>query len=151
MGARVPPRPQRPGIATPALNPNEIRRRVADARVATLATLEADGRPHLVPVTYALEGDVLYSTVDHKPKTTTALKRLANIRRDSRVAVLVHNYGEDWATLWWCRLSGSASILEDADAARRLLAEKYEQYRERLPSGPVIAVAIENWTGWSFT
>jgi PPOX class probable F420-dependent enzyme len=129
-----------------------FRERVESARVATLATIDADGAPNLVPVTFVLDGETVYSAVDHKPKTTQRLKRLANIRRDSRVTLLVHSYDDDWSQLWWCRLRGKAEVLDDgADDARRLLAEKYDQYRERLPSGPVIAVAIEEWTGWSAT
>ena len=104
MGARVPLR------AGPSLNQDEIRRRVAGARAATLATLDGDGRPHLVPITFVLSGDELFTAVDHKPKTTRALKRLANIRHDPRVTVLVHSYDEDWAKLWWCRLRGEARV-----------------------------------------
>jgi len=103
-------------------------------------------------MTFVISGDALYSAVDHKPKTTRALKRLANIRRDPRATVLVHSYEEDWTKLWWCRLRGIAEVLDngaDADRARDLLAAKYEQYRERLPSGPVIATIVDEWMGWS--
>jgi len=134
------------------LTADEIRRRVTDARVAILATVASDGHPHLVPMTFVISGDALYSAVDHKPKTTRALKRLANIRRDPRATVLVHSYEEDWTKLWWCRLRGIAEVLDngaDADRARDLLAAKYEQYRERLPSGPVIATIVDEWMGWS--
>ena len=140
MGSRV------PADAESSLNEAAIRRRVAEARVATLATIDADGRPHLVPITYVLEGDTAYTAVDHKPKTTTALKRLANIRRDPRVTLLVHSYEEDWDRLWWCRLRGTASIVDDTPEA---LGMKYEQYRDRLPDGPVIAIAIDEWLGWA--
>jgi PPOX class probable F420-dependent enzyme len=129
-----------------------MRLRVESARVATLGTVDADGAPHLVPVTFVLAGETVYSAIDHKPKTTQRLKRLANIRRDPRVTLLVHSYDDDWSLLWWCRLRGHAEVLDGgADDARRLLAGKYQQYRERLPSGPVIAIAIEGWTGWSAT
>jgi PPOX class probable F420-dependent enzyme len=105
-------------------------------------------------VTFVLDGETVYSAVDHKPKTTHRLERLANIRRDPRVTLLVHSYGEDWSTLWWCRMRGRAEVLDEgaaADAGRRLLAGKYEQYRGRVPAGPVIAVTIEDWAGWSAT
>jgi PPOX class probable F420-dependent enzyme len=127
---------------------DEIRTRFAAARVATLATLNADATPHLVPITFVLEGDVLYTAVDHKPKTTPHLKRLANVRRDPRASVLVHSYDEDWGRLWWCRARGSARI---ETAIAESFGVKYEQYRERLPSGSVIAVTIDDWTGWSAT
>ena len=140
MDARVPLH------AEPSLNEAEVRARVAGARVATLATIDPDGRPNLVPVTFVLDGDTLYTAVDHKPKTTRALKRLANVERDPRVTLLVHSYAEDWDELWWCRLRGVARV---TDGAPQAFGVKYEQYRGRLPDGPVIAVAVENWTGWS--
>jgi PPOX class probable F420-dependent enzyme len=133
---------------TPVLRPEEIRTRVAAARVATLATLNPDGSPHLVPITFVLDGDVLYTAVDHKPKTTPRLKRLANVRRDPRVSVLVHSYDEHWDRLWWCRLGGTARVDTTVPES---FAVKYGHYRERLPAGPVIVVAIDDWTGWSAT
>ena len=153
MGAGFPARVQRrfEDVATPTLDSASVRRLVTNARVAVLATINSDGTPHLVPVTFVLAGDCLFTAVDHKPKTTQALKRLANIRRDPRVTVLVQEYAENWSQLWWCRLGGEAQVLAEGAEARQLLAEKYEQYRERLPSGPAIAVAIDEWTGWSAT
>ena len=146
MGARVPLR------AGPSLNQDEIRRRVAGARAATLATLDGDGRPHLVPITFVLSGDELFTAVDHKPKTTRALKRLANIRHDPRVTVLVHSYDEDWAKLWWCRLRGEARVEyqgPDFEHGVEALSARYDQYRGKLPAGPVIRIVIDEWTGWA--
>ena len=123
-----------------------MRGRVAAARVARLATLGRDGAPHLVPFCFVLHGEVLYSAVDQKKKQTFRLRRLDNVRRDPRVSVLIDHYEEDWAKLWWCRLRGHARIIDEVS---ELFGVKYEQYRGRLPSGPVIAVAIDEWTGWS--
>lgn len=128
-----------------------MRERVRHARVAVLGTVNEDGTPHLVPITFALEGDVIYTAVDHKPKTTTRLKRLANIERDPRVTLLVQEYSDDWWALWWVRVDGRAAITGNPDDAIRALGAKYEQYRERPPSGPVILVAPSVWTGWSST
>ena len=128
-----------------------MRERVAAARVARLATLRADGRPHLVPICFALEGDALYSAVDEKPKRSRRLLRLENIRRRPDVAVLVDHYDEDWSRLWWVRLDGKATVHEDGSPYERgleLLGAKYEQYRAEPPAGPVIAVRIERWRGW---
>ena len=130
----------------------EMRRRVTHARVARLATLREDGRPHLVPVCYALVGEVVYSAVDHKPKRTTALRRLANVAADARVCLLIDHYSDDWATLWWVRLDGTARVVTDeaeAAGAARALAARYRQYAERPPAGPVLAVDVTRWTGWS--
>jgi PPOX class probable F420-dependent enzyme len=131
----------------------EARERFAAARVARLATAGADGRPHVVPVVFALEGDTAYHAVDHKPKRTRALRRLANIEANPRVSLLVDAYDDaDWERLWWVRADGSARILEpdDAEALRavELLAERYAQYRSRRPDGPVVAVDVERWSGW---
>ncbi len=129
-----------------------MRALVGAARVARLATTDADGRPHLVPLCFVLEGDVLYSAVDRKPKPSTRLRRLENVSLHPEVTLLVDHYEEDWSRLWWVRLRGTARVLEEGpehDCALSLLAEKYEQYRAEPPPGPVIAVALGEWRGWS--
>jgi PPOX class probable F420-dependent enzyme len=133
------------------MTPERMRQLVAEARVARLATLTPDGRLHLVPISFALEGDTLYSAVDEKPKRSRNLQRLANVRANPAVAVLVDHYDEDWSRLWWVRLRGRGRVLEDGpegEQAIKLLAAKYEQYRRRLPRGPVLAIALEEWRGW---
>ena len=131
----------------------QVRQRFAAAPVARLATVGPAGRPHLVPVTFALDGDLVYTAVDAKPKTTMNLRRLRNIRRDPRVAVLADHYEADWDRLWWARAEGRASILGEEQPGRarplELLAARYPQYRVNPPSGPVIAIAVERWTGWA--
>jgi len=134
------------------MDEDEMRERVAAARVARLATVDAAGRPHLVPICFALEGDTLYSAVDEKPKRSQRLKRLENIRAQREVAVLVDHYEEDWTRLWWVRLDGAASVVEegpDREHGLELLRAKYEQYRSELPTGAVIVVRVERWRGWS--
>jgi PPOX class probable F420-dependent enzyme len=129
-----------------------MRSRVEGARVARLATVDAAGRPHLVPICFALDGDVLYSAVDEKPKRTKRLKRLENIRLNPAVTVLVDHYEEDWSRLWWVRLRGEARVLDNdsqSETALALLAEKYHQYRREPPGGPVIRLEIREWRGWS--
>jgi PPOX class probable F420-dependent enzyme len=134
------------------ISDEEARWRLGTARVARLATVSADGRPHLVPVTFAADGDLVYTAVDAKPKTTTRLRRLSNIRANSRVAVLADHYDEDWSALWWVRADGEAAIVDDpAGMAEpvRLLADRYPPYRDNPPAGPVIAIRVDRWTGWS--
>jgi PPOX class probable F420-dependent enzyme len=118
------------------------------ARVARLATADGDGAPHVVPICFVVDGDVLYTAVDDKPKRTRRLKRLANIEANPRVEVLIDHYEEDWARLWWVRLRGTARIVEDHRAVE-LLAAKYPQYAEQPPAGPVIAVTIEERREWT--
>ncbi len=118
------------------------------APVARLATLDPHGRPHVVPICFALEGDTLYTAVDEKPKRTRELQRLRNIRANPQVEVLIDHYEDDWSRLWWVRLRGTARIVDDR-RAMELLAAKYPQYRERPPAGPLIAVAIEERAEWT--
>lgn len=134
------------------LSPDECRRRLTAARVARLATVDARGRPHLVPITFALGGDRLVTAVDHKPKSSTDLKRLRNIAANPAVSVLADHYADDWSALWWVRLDGSAQVIAEGkeyDDALALLTAKYPQYADRAPVGPIIVVQVESWTGWS--
>ncbi|KLL11112.1 MULTISPECIES: TIGR03668 family PPOX class F420-dependent oxidoreductase [Protofrankia] len=93
------------------LDAGEARRRFAAARVARLATVDAAGQPHLVPVTFALQDNAIVTAVDHKPKRSTALRRLANIAANPRVALIADHYDEDWRTLWWARADGLARVI----------------------------------------
>jgi len=142
------------------MDPTEARTRFAAARVARLATVGGGGRPHLVPVVFAVERNTVYSAVDDvKPKATTRLKRLANIAANPAVALLADHYEDDWAALWWVRADGVARLLDpdqadaegEADRARSLLATRYPQYRDAPPPGVVIAVDVARWSGWAGT
>jgi PPOX class probable F420-dependent enzyme len=136
------------------LSPDEARERLVTARVARLATVSADGQPHLVPVTFAADGDAVYIAIDHKPKSTTRLKRLANIAANPRVTLLADHYADDWTQLWWARADGHATVLTDpADTQPpvALLVARYPQYQATPPTGPVIAITVTAWTGWSYT
>lgn len=129
------------------------RRFVDQARVARLATADAKGVPHLVPVCFALDDPSLYITVDEKPKRTDIqLKRIRNIRENPAVALTVDRWDEDWSRLAWVMLRGRAEVLEDgAEHARAqtLLREKYPQYRTMaIEALPVIAMRIERVLGW---
>jgi PPOX class probable F420-dependent enzyme len=129
-----------------------LRRRVTESSVARLGTIDPDGRPHLVPIVFALEGDTLYSAVDTKRKDSRTLRRIENARERQDVTVLVDHYDNDWARLWWVRLRGHARVLdagEEAVRALALLTDKYEQYQETAPGLPVLAVDITEWRGWS--
>lgn len=129
-----------------------MRRRLTASRVGRLATTSADGSPHAVPVCFALLDDVIYSAVDHKPKRHRRLRRLVNIEATGRACLLVDEYHEDWSTLWWVRVDGRGRIVNDpaeTDRALSALAGKYPQYRERRPEGPVVAVDVTRWAGWS--
>lgn len=139
------------------LTESECRSALAAARVARLATVDAEARPHLVPITFALDGDRVYTAVDAKPKRTDRLRRLRNIEQNPRVSLLIDEYDEDWERLWWVRLDGSARILTEAadrSAPVRLLVAKYAQYAvqdgSRAPQGPVIEITVSQWRGWRY-
>jgi len=130
-----------------------VRERFAAARVARLATADAAGRPHLVPIVFAVAGEVIYSAVDAKPKRSAALRRLANIAANPRVSVLVDHYDDDWTALWWVRADGTARVLDagspEGAAAIGLLVARYAPYRGQPPPGPVIAIDVSRWSGWT--
>jgi len=128
--------------------------RLLAARVARLATTDPDGRPHLVPIVFALEGDTLYFAVDRKPKRSTTLRRIENARARPDVTVLVDHYEDDWSRLWWIRLRGRARVLDDGAEAERaieLLREKYPQYRDEPPGTPVLAIDVTDVRSWPAT
>jgi len=126
--------------------------RLTSARVARLATTDPDGRPHLVPIVFVVEGDTLYSAVDRKLKRSTRLRRIENARARPEVTILVDHYDDDWRHLWWLRLRGRARVLDDGQErahALALLQEKYPQYRSEPPDGPVLAVDVSDVRSWS--
>jgi PPOX class probable F420-dependent enzyme len=126
--------------------------RLTAARVARLATTDPDGRPHLVPIVFALDGDTLYTAVDRKPKRSSKLRRIENARVRPDVTILFDHYDEDWNRLWWIRLRGRARVLDDGeerDRALALMQEKYPQYRAEPPDGPVLAVDVTEVRQWT--
>lgn len=135
------------------LDDAEMRSRVVAARSARLATVDAGGQPHLVPVVFVVDGDHLWIPVDHKPKSTRDLKRLRNIAGQPKVSVLIDHYDEDWTHLWWVRLDGRARVVDGAGRGRsiELLTAKYPQYRQNAPDGAVIEIAVDRWRGWAAT
>jgi PPOX class probable F420-dependent enzyme len=131
----------------------EMRRRVATAASARMATVDDRWGTHLVATVFAVDGDNVYLPVDSKPKRDRRLRRLDNVRRDPRVTLLVDDYTDDWDTLWWVRINGEARVVEDGGElarARELLAAKYSQYRDSAVQriGPVIVLAVTSWHGW---
>ena len=122
-------------------------------RVGHLATADASGAPHLIPVCYAVDGASLYITVDEKPKRRDIpLKRVRNILENPKTAFVADRWDEDWRRLGWVMLRGEAEILEagpEHDQAQALLTARYPQYRAMdLADLPVIALRIARVTGW---
>ncbi len=127
---------------------------LASQRVGRLATSDARGNPHVVPVCFAVEDATLYITIDEKPKraSTRPLKRLRNMMENPSVAFVADRYDEDWQQLGWVMLRGRADILTDGtehDRAQVLLRERYAQYRSmQLDDLPVIALRVAQATSW---
>lgn len=126
---------------------------LAAARSAHLATIRPDGRPHLVVVTFALIDGFTVTAIDHKPKRTLRLQRIANIEANPVASLLVDHYDDDdWESLWWVRVDGDAAIYDEGsvrEQAIEALRVKYAQYEERPPKGPVIAVALDGVSSWA--
>jgi PPOX class probable F420-dependent enzyme len=137
----------------PPLGLEDARRRFADARVARLATVRPDGLPHLVPVVMAVTDDRVYSVVDAKPKTSQRLQRLRNVASNPAVSLLVDQYDEDWAAIWWVRADGRARVIEtgpERDHAIELLSARYPQGAAPLESfGAAVVVDVARWVGWT--
>ena len=150
------------------LSAEQARARFADCPVAVLGTVDEAGAAHLVPVTYVvssdrpssdrpsgnrLHGDRVYIAVDDKPKRSQDLKRLRNIATNPRVSLLAQHYQDEWSGLWWARADGTARVIEPGDMPFGVLGGlvgRYSWYREHPPSGPVIEVTVERWSGWAF-
>jgi PPOX class probable F420-dependent enzyme len=138
----------------PPLDRAEAREQFATARVARMATVATGSRPHVVPVCFALDGEVIHSAVDAKPKRSRDLRRLRNIEANPQVALLADHYEEDWTRLWWARADGVARLYERGEPeharAVELLAARYDQYGDSLPEGTAIVIEVERWSGWSW-
>ena len=131
------------------MSPDEARELFAGARVARLATADAAAKPHVVPLVFAVDGDTIYSAVDPKPKRTQDLKRLRNVMANPQVALLADHYADDdWDALWWVRADGTGHVLDASERAVELLRERYAQYTDAPPDGPVLAIDVERWSGW---
>jgi PPOX class probable F420-dependent enzyme len=135
------------------VDPDTMRERVIQGRVARLATVRPDGAPHVVPVCFAVVDDVVYTAVDDKPKTTRALQRVRNLAAEPRVTLLVDHYDDDWRRLWWVRVDGLARVLDEGKEHRRAveaLKAKYPNYRDVAISGAVLAIDVRTRRGWAY-
>jgi PPOX class probable F420-dependent enzyme len=123
----------------------------AESPVAMLATVGPDAVPHVVPVVFAVHGDVVYTAVDAKRKSTRRLRRLANIEANPQVSLLVDHYEDDWSQLWWVRADGEAAVHysgEEMASGYALLRKKYVQYQRIALDGPVVTVDVKRWSSW---
>ncbi len=120
-------------------------------RVGRLATADANGSPHAIPICYAFDGEYIYSAIDLKPKRSTGreLKRVRNIRENPSVALVIDDYAEDWSQLAYVLVQGRAEVVSDVDeqkTAENLLRDKYAQYETLLESGCTILKIVPDKT-----
>jgi len=133
------------------MTPDEARARVVNARVGYLATADAAGVPHIVPITFVVDADRIITAIDGKPKRGTRLRRLDNIAANPAVSLLVESYDGDWSRLWWARADGVAEVVTSGEARAggvELLRAKYRQYATVSIDGPVIVIEVQRWSGW---
>jgi PPOX class probable F420-dependent enzyme len=125
---------------------------LADARVARLGVIDDAGRPRVLPVTYALHVGAFVSAIDHKRKAVAAeqLARVRWLRARPRAAITIDHYEDDWARLAWVQALGRVKVLDAGDAGDAIaaLTARYEQYRSRPPTGPVLTLAPERLVWW---
>ena len=129
----------------------DVRELFAAAQVACLATVSPLGKPHVVPVVFALVNEVVYTAVDAKRKTTQRLRRLVNIEQNPQGSLLVDHYDADWDQLWGVRADGMAEIHDHGEQMATgydLLRRKYQQYQRISLTGPVVAIAVSRWASW---
>lgn len=137
----------------PPLSLDEARRRLAAARIGRLATVRADGRPHVVPIVFVVDGDDIYAIADPKPKRGLDLLRHRNIQVNPAVSLLVDEYEESWERIWWVRADGDARIVAagpERDKATALLRAKYPQYATwTTPFGDAMVMRVARVTSWT--
>jgi len=137
----------------PALPPDEAQRRLAAARVARLATVRTDGRPHVVPIVFTFDGETVRTIADPKPKRGLDLLRHRNIAANPAVSLLVDDYAEPWQSIWWVRADGAGRVVDDGperDEAIRQLRAKYPQYAEWTePFGAATIIRVTRITSWT--
>jgi PPOX class probable F420-dependent enzyme len=130
--------------------PRWARELLATARVARLAFVDAEDRPRVLPVTYAVAGGSVWSAIDDKPKRAAEPARVRYLRRRPEAALCADRYSEDWSRLAWVQLLGRVAVVavEEAPDAMAALAERYPAYRERTPPGPLLQLSVERAVSW---
>lgn len=133
--------------------PGWARELLETERVARLAYLDDDDRPRLLPVTFAVSGDALWSAIDEKPKRTPEPARLRYLSRRPEAALLIDVYDDDWSRLAWVQLLGRVDVLpvKESPDAMAALAAKYEPYARQAPPGPLLRLTPRRALHWRST
>jgi PPOX class probable F420-dependent enzyme len=127
---------------------------LAGARVGHLACSTKDGRPLVIPICFAFNGSTIYSAIDEKPKHARpfGLRRITNIVENPKVCFIVDKYSEDWRTLQYVLVEGTAAVLTEGnefEAALSMLRKKYDQYLPmKLETRPLIKISVGRVITW---
>ena len=130
--------------------PEWAREMLGAARVGRLGLLDVGDHPRVLPVTFTVAEDCVWSAIDRKPKRAGEPARVRRLRRRPAAALLVDRYDDDWSLLAWVEVRGAVSILapEEAPEALGALVAKYPQYAEQRPQGPLLRLAPERFAWW---
>jgi PPOX class probable F420-dependent enzyme len=130
--------------------PEWARDLLASERVARLAYVDDADCPRVLPVTFAVAGEAVWSAIDQKPKRTPEPARLRHLSRRPEAALLVDVYDDDWTRLAWVQLLGRVDVLPPRDSpdAMAALAAKYEPYAREAPPGPLLRLTVERTLHW---
>jgi PPOX class probable F420-dependent enzyme len=120
---------------------------VAQARVGRLALLDEEDLPRVLPITFAVFEGAVWSVIDQKPKRSAEPARIRRLRRRPEAALVVDRYSDDWSQLAWVELRGRVSV-EPLGPALEALTEKYPQYVDSPPPGPLLRLSVERLTTW---
>jgi PPOX class probable F420-dependent enzyme len=123
------------------INNISLKAKITEAKVARLATVDLECKPHLIPVVFVFDNDCYFIPIDEKTKRSRPekLKRAKNIQQNPNVTLLIDEYNEDWTKLYFIMIQGKASIVGKEleqnemlllEKAHKLLSDKYFQYQK---------------------
>ena len=120
-------------------------------QVARLGFLDDRDCPRVLPITYAVWDNAIWSAVDRKPKKPGEPARIRYLRRRPEAAVVIDRYSSDWRRLAWVQILGAVTIeaIADAPQAAAALVAKYRPYADEPPPGPLLRLAPERILCWS--
>lgn len=124
------------------INDTFVKTIIDKARVARLATVDSECKPHLIPVVFVFDNYCYFIPIDEKTKRSRPekLKRAKNIQQNSNVTLLIDDYNENWRKLYFIMIQGKATIIGGKkleqnellllEKAHKLLSDKYLQYQK---------------------
>jgi PPOX class probable F420-dependent enzyme len=129
--------------------PDWARELITAARVGRLGLTDDSGHPRVLPVTFALVGDAVWTAVDEKPKRIAGgkLARVRWLRASPQATLLVDRYSDDWSELAWVQLIGRVAVLHDVTPPPELI-DRYEPYRRHPPAGPLLRLDVARVAHW---